>query len=421
MEATLSSKVCRRDSQRHCAIAASVFFFVAATVVQASGSESRKSAKGAHWVGTWASSPQLADSNSAPAPGFVDCTLRQIVHLSVGGSQIRVRFSNAFGTTALMITSARVAKAAPSGSIQLESDRDLLFQGRPSTTIPAGALMYSDALNFDARALSDLAVTIHLAVAPEGVTTHSGARATSYLAQGDEVSAAELSSPRTTDHWYFLNGVDVLSNKSAAVVVLGDSITDGKNSSTNENRRWPDELARRLHANKSTSNVGVLNEGIGGNRLLQDGLGPNGLARLDRDVLAQTSPRWLIVLEGVNDIGTCTEKCEPAANAQNIICAYQQIILRAHSQGIRVYGATITPFGRSFYDSAEAERARQTVNDWIRTSGQFDAVIDFDAAIRDPNNPLNLSAGADSGDHLHPSDAGYKTMADSVNLKLFTK
>jgi lysophospholipase L1-like esterase len=281
--------------------------------------------------------------------------------------------------------------------------------------------MYSDVLTFDARPLSDLVVTIHLANAPEGVTIHSGGRATSYLAQGDEVFAAELPSPRTIDHWYFLNGVDVLSSKSAAVVVLGDSIANGKNSTTNENRRWLDDLARRLQADKRTSNIGVLNEGIGGNRLLHDGLGPNALARLDRDVLAQTSPRWLIVSEGVNDIGTCKAHCDLASPAQDIIGAYEQIILRAHSQGIRVYGATITPFGGSFYDSAEGERARQTVNNWIRTSGQFDAVIDFDAAIRNLDNPTQLSPSGDSGDHLHPSDAGYKTMADSVNLKLFTQ
>jgi lysophospholipase L1-like esterase len=422
LEETLSPKVGRVDTRRHRVIAASVFFFLATTVVQAFGSGPRKFEKGAHWVGTWASSPQLADGSSTPpAPGFADCTLRQIVHLSLGGSQIRIRFSNAFGTSALTISSAHVAKWAKNGSIQPESDRALTFQGRPSITIPPGALIYSEPLEFDARPLTDLAVTIHLRDAPETVTTHSGARATSYLARGDEVSAGDLPSAQTVDHWYFLNGVDVMANNSTAVAVLGDSITDGKNSTTNENRRWPDDLARRLLANRRTAHVSVLNEGIGGNRLLQNGLGPNALARLDRDVLTQTGVRWLIVFEGVNDIGTCKERCDPVANAQDMIGAYQQIILRAHSHGIRVYGATITPFGRSFYDSPEAERTRQTVNNWIRNSGRFDEVIDFDAAMRDPNNPSDLAPGADSGDHLHPSDAGYKTMADSVNLKLFAK
>jgi lysophospholipase L1-like esterase len=202
-------------------------------------------------------------------------------------------------------------------------------------------------------------------------------------------------------------------------VVLGDSITDGKNSTTNGNGRWTDELARRLLANKPTSNVGVLNEGIGGNRLLHDGLGPNALARLDRDALTQTGARWLIVLEGVYDIGACRETCDLESIASEIVGAYRQIIVRAHSQKTKVYGATITPFGRSFYASPGAERARQTVNQWIRTSGQFDAVIDFDAAARDPGNLSDLSAASDSGDHLHPNNAGYKTMANSIDLKLF--
>jgi lysophospholipase L1-like esterase len=236
------------------------------------------------------------------------------------------------------------------------------------------------------------------------------------------VSAPELPSAQTVDHWYFLNGVDVLTrNSSAAVVVLGDSITDGRGSTTNGNGRWPDELARRLHGNKHTANVGVLNEGIGGNRLLRDGLGPNALARLDRDVLSQTGVRWLVVFEGVNDIGTCTGTCDLDSTTKDIIAAYQQIILRAHSHSMRVYGATITPFAGHSYSAPEAERARQTVNQWIRTTGHFDAVIDFDAVTRDPNNPSQLSARADSGDRLHPADAGYKIMADSINLKLFAK
>lgn len=379
--------------------------------------------KASHWVGTWASSPQLADSPATPlAPGFSDCTLRQVVHVSVGGAKIRVRFSNAFGRTALTIVSAHVARATARGAIQSGTDKPLTFNEQSSVAIPAGALMYSDPVDFDLPPLSDLAVTIRLNGVPEGVTTHMGSRATSYFSLGDGVSALEPTSAQTADRWYFLNGVDVSSRtSSAAVVVLGDSITDGKNSTTNGNGRWPDELARRLHANKHTRDVGVLNEGIGGNRLLHDDLGPNALARLDRDALTQTGVRWLVILEGVNDIGTCTNGCDPSSTANDIIVSYQQIILRAHSQNIRVYGATIMPFGGSFYATSEAERARQTVNRWIRTSARFDAVIDFDVVTRDPNNPSNLSAGVDSGDHLHPADVGYKAMADSIDLKLFTK
>lgn len=382
---------------------------------------SGKQQKGALWVGTWASSPQLADAGSLPpAPEFADTTLRQVVHVSVGGSQIRIRFSNSFGTTALTVSSAHVAKAGRNGSILPDTDRALAFEGRPSVTIPPGALMYSDPVDFDLRPLSDLAVSMRLQGVLVGVTTHSGSRATSYLAQGDVVAAADLPSPQTIDHWYFLNGVDVVSrDRAAAVVVLGDSITDGKNSTTNENRRWTDELTRRLYANGRTKHVGVLNQGIGGNRLLHDGLGPNALARLDRDVLTQTGVRWLVVLEGVNDIGTCTKECNLDSVAQGIIGAYEQIIVRAHSQNIRVYGGTITPFGGSFYATPDAERARQTVNRWIRTSGQFDAVIDFDARTRDSKNSSNLSPEADSGDHLHPADTGYKIMVDAIDLKLF--
>jgi lysophospholipase L1-like esterase len=386
-------------------------------------SASANDTKASHWVGTWACSPQLADLPGEPsAPAFADTTLRQIVHISVGGTKIRVRFSNAFGRTALIITSAHVAKAAVHGAIQAGTDKPLTFDEQPTVTIPTGALMYSDPLDFDLPALSDLAVTIYLNNPPEGITTHAGSRATSYLASGDAVSASELPSTQAVDHWYFLNGVDVLTpNSSAAAVVLGDSITDGKGSSTNGNGRWPDVLARRLHANKRTVNVGVLNEGIGGNRLLHDGLGPNALARLDRDVLSQTGVRWLVIFEGVNDIGTCTGACDHEATAHDIIAAYQQIILRAHSHNIRVYGATITPLGGSFYATPRTEQACQTVNQWIRASGQFDAVIDFDVAARDPQNPSQLSAQVDGGDHLHPGETGYKIMADSVNLKLFAK
>jgi lysophospholipase L1-like esterase len=379
--------------------------------------------RASRWVGTWACSPQLADADiSPPAAALADGTLRQIVRVSIGGTKIRARFSNALGNSDLTIGSAHIARAA-NGKIESATDVPLTFHEQASVTIPAGALMYSDPVAFDLPPLSDLVVTIHLlASVPGGVTVHSGSRATSYFVHGDAVSVSEWPSPQRDDHWYFLNGVDVAVKKSASsVAVLGDSITDGKNSTTNGNGRWTDELARRLHANKGTASVGVLNEGIGGNRLLHDGLGPNALARLDRDVLAQPGVRWLIVLEGVNDIGTCTSACDLDTIAHDMIGAYEQIIFRAHAHGIRVYGATILPFGGSFYASPDTERIRQSVNRWIRTGGQFDAVIDFDMVTRDPKSPANLSAAADSGDHLHPGDAGYKLMGDSVSLKLFAK
>jgi len=283
--------------------------------------------------------------------------------------------------------------------------------------------MLSDPLEFDLAPLSDLAVTVRLTGAPVDVTTHPGARATSYLQAGDAVSARDLPHASRVDHWYFLSGVDVLADGSShAIVALGDSITDGRNSTTNGNGRWTDGLARRLFSDLSTRRVAVLNQGIGGNRLLRDGLGPNALARLDRDVLAQSGVRWLVVLEGINDLGTrgaARANGEPVATVQDVTGAYEQIVLRAHARGIRVYGATLLPYEGAGYFAADGEADRQAINTWIRTSGVFDAVIDFDAAARDARNPSRLRAAADSGDHLHPGDAGYKIMADAIDLALF--
>jgi lysophospholipase L1-like esterase len=335
--------------------------------------------------------------------------------VSTGASQLRVRFSNAFGSAPLTLTSAHVALAAGGSAIKPESDRALTFHGQSSVTIPAGALMVSDPLAFALAPLSDLAVTVHFGSLPGELTAHPGSRTTSYVQNGDAVSAVDLPSAARTDHWWFVNGVDVLSKSDAgAVVTLGDSITDGRGTTTNGNTRWPDMLARRLQANKKTTGIGVLNQGIGGNRLLHDGLGPNALARLDRDVLAQSGVRWLLVLEGINDLGT------RSAKAEEVIVAFEQIIMRAHAHSIRVYGSTIMACEGSPYFTPELEAARQAINAWIRTSGKFDAVIDFDAATRDPQHPSRLSTAADSGDHLHPHDGGYKIMADAIDLKLFT-
>jgi lysophospholipase L1-like esterase len=282
----------------------------------------------------------------------------------------------------------------------------------------------SDPLEFDVAPLSDLALTVYLRGAPAEVTGHPGSRTTSYLEPGERVSAPDLKEPARADRWYFISGIDVLAGPSAsAVAILGDSITDGRGSTTNGNDRWPDNLARRLRANRATAEVAVLNHGIGGNRLLRDGKGPNGLARLDRDVLSQPGVRWLIVLLGVNDIGTAAgarARGGVGATPDDLVAAYDQIVRRAHGHGIRVYGATILPFeGFSAYFTPEAEADRQRVNEWIRTSGVFDAVIDFDAVTRDPEKPSRLVAAVDGGDHLHPSAAGYEVMADAIDLALF--
>ena len=281
------------------------------------------------WVGTWAAAPQqVEDANLPPAPGFGDATLRQIVRVSIGGRQMRLRFSNAFGKSELTLVSVRVARSAGGSSIQKETDRPVTFRGSASVVIPAGAMVVSDALDFELPPLSNLTVTIHVRGAPAAVTGHPGSRTTSFLQAGDAAAALELTSAVRVVHWYFLSGIDVMAPAdAAAVAVLGDSITDGRGSTTDGNDRWPDVLARRLHAANPAAPIAVLNLALGGNRLLRDGVGPNALARLDRDVLAQSGVRWLIVLEGVNDIGTrkaARAKGEWAPTADDIILAYDR-------------------------------------------------------------------------------------------------
>ena len=353
-----------------------------------------------------------------PPPGLTGSTLRQVIHLSVGGPAVRVRFSNAFSSAPLSITAAHLARSLGGHAIDVTTDRQLTFNGGDSVLIAPGATATSDSLPFDAPPSSDLAITIHIAAAPPDLTGHPGARTTSYIQAGQWVAAPAMPDAVTTDHWYVLAGVDV-ATRGAAVVTLGNSITDGRGSGTNRNNRWPDNLARRLQADPRTRHVAVLNAGIGGNAVVTGGLGPTALSRLDRDVLAQEGARWVILLEGVNDIGGAQQPGTAAAVAQRLLAAYREIIDRVHARGVRIYGATLPPFGGSQYDGAEREAARRTVNDWIRQSGAFDAVIDFDNGLRDPAQPGRLLPSADSGDHLHPNEAGYQLMADAIDLALF--
>jgi len=384
----------------------------------------------AAWVGSWASAQQIPEPGNALAPeDLADSTLRQIVHLTLGGKLLRVRLSNAFGTEPLHITDVHIARplSPQSGSIDVSSDKPLTFSGRPDVIIPAGADYVSDAIAFDAAPLSDLAISLHIDQPPAQQTGHPGSRETSFLVHGDQVASEDLIGAKQVEHWYFLSGVEVEAPKGAgAIVTLGDSITDGHGSTTDGNDRWPDDLARRLQASPATRALGVLNVGIGGNRLLLDGLGPNALARFDRDVLAQPGVRALIVLEGINDLGTLTREAEvtPAehdALTARLIGAYEQLVLRAHAEGLKVMGATITPDGDSTYyhPGPLSEAARQTINQWIRAKGHFDAVADFDAATRDPAHPDEMLPACDSGDHLHPSPAGYRAMANAIPLAFF--
>jgi lysophospholipase L1-like esterase len=310
-----------------------------------------------------------------------------------------------------------VALATTGNGIDVATDRELTFSGQPSVTIPGNQAVYSDPLDFPLTALTKIAITIHFGTVPTDITGHPGSRTTSFIQSGDAVSSATLASPSMTDHWYFITRLDVMApNTSGAVVVLGDSITDGRGSTTNGNDRWPDALARRMQANAATSGVSVLNQGIGGNAVLTGGLGPTAIARFERDVLGQSGVRWIIVLEGVNDIGGSSS----ANVATDLIAAYQGFIDAAHDRGLLIYGVPILPFGGSSYDSVAHEMARTTVNEWIRAPGNFDAVIDLDAAVRDPAAPTMLLEAYDTGDNLHLNPAGYQAMGDAVDLALFT-
>jgi lysophospholipase L1-like esterase len=394
---------------------------------------SLQSASGrALWVTSWGASQQVPEpQNALPADQMRDLTLRQIVRLSAGGDALRVHLSNAFGTEALHFTSVHVARALlPSSSaIDPSTDRPLTFAGLSEVVVPPGAEFVSDPLELAVAPLSNLAVTFHLDRAPDRETGHPGSRATSYYIQGDFVGAANLSDAKQIEHWYQLAQIDVRSAPGArSIVALGDSITDGHGATTNGNNRWTDVLAERLQAGRKSRNIGVSNQGIGGNHLLTDGLGPNALARFDRDVLAPAGVRWVIVFEGVNDLGAIAQRAdasaaEHAALVQRVIAAYQQMIVRAHAHGLLIYGATITPYvGSNYYHPGlVAEADRQAVNQWIRAAGHFDAVIDFDAVVRDPQHPDQLLPGFDCSDHLHPSAAGYKAMGDAIPLDLFAR
>ena len=392
------------------------------------------------WVTSWASSQQVPEPRNALGDtDLQDTTLRQIVHLSLGGPQLRVKVSNRYGVAPLHLTSVHIAKpvALDSSAIVPETDKALSFASKPDVTIPAGADYLSDAIAYPMGPQSDLVITMHVAEQPKVQTSHPGSRATSYYLHGNAVSAAELKDAKTIEHWYFISGVEVPAGPdAAAVAIVGDSITDGNGSTTNGNNRWTDVLARRLQANATTKWVAVLNHGIGGGRILKDGLGPNAMARFNNDVLAQAGIKYVIVFEGINDIGTLSHgNAEPpappakpelataddyAALVHNITAAYQQMINRAHDHGIRIYGATILPYAESFYykHDPQGDKARQAINEWIRTPGHFDAVIDLDKALRDPAHPEQLLPEYDKGDHLHPSVAGHAAIGNAVPLEL---
>ena len=400
------------------------------------------------WVATWATAlvaraqparggGPVAGAPAAPAPPaagrqggpggqapvtVANQTLRQIVRTSIGGSRVRVVLSNAFGTAPIEIGGGHLALRDKESNIVAQSAKPLTFSGRATGTILPGAVLLSDPVDLTVAPVSDLVVDLfvpgELGVGPSPVTTHNGASQTNYLSEpGNHSGAAALPVAGRTTAWFLLARVEVMAPANTlAVVAFGDSITDGARSTVDMNARWPDVLARRLAAQRGAP-VAVLNAGISGNRVLGDGAGVSALARFDKDVLMQTGVTHVVVMEGINDIGLARANASPGAD--DLIAAHKQLIERARARGLKVYGATLTPFEGAGYFTPEGEQKRQALNEWIRTSKAYDGVIDFDRVTRDPNAPSKFLPAYDSGDRLHPGDAGYKAMGDAVDLALF--
>jgi lysophospholipase L1-like esterase len=377
------------------------------------------------WTGTWGAAP-AGPSPAADLQTFSNQTLRLIVHTSTGGNRVRIRVSNEFGTTPLRIGAARIGLRATGSDVAPGTDRALTFSGRAAITIPAGAPVLSDPVELNVPALADLAISLYLPGTVEANTIHAIASQTNYVSvQGDYSAAGTLPVQRTISSWPFLTEVDI-DGPGPAIVTLGDSITDGTRSTPDTNNRWPDWLARRLQTVRDpvlgiNARLGVVNRGISSNRLLSNPVnllgGRSILERFDRDVLATAGVRYLTLMIGINDIGN-SPNTSPIP-AEELIAGYRQVIARAHARGIVVYGATLTPFEGAGYYSPEKEAVRQAVNNWIRSTDEFDGVIDFDLATRDPAHPTRFLPAYDSGDHLHPNDLGYQAMGNAVPLTLF--
>ena len=385
-----------------------------------------------HWVTTWMVAsigrPQTAGTSAAApnSPASIDFsnqTLREIVHVSLGGSRTRVVLSNAFGTRPLIVGAANLGIRERDSSLASSSGRPLTFAGKPSATIPAGAILLSDPVDLQVPPLADLAIDVYLpgdTNAASPLTMHAGAHQTNYVsAPGNHAGKQDFPVVMTMQSWFVLARVEVAAPESVGVVVaLGDSITDGARTTSDTNNRWPDHLARRLMSASGGARMATANAAIAGNRVLNEAnivMGINALARFDRDVLGTSGATHVVVLEGINDIGMM-----PSAGADDVISGHRQLIERAHAHKLRIYGATLTPFEGHSTFTADNEAKRQAVNQWIRTSSAYDGVIDFDAATRDPDRAARLLERYDSGDHLHPNDAGQRAMADAIDLTLFS-
>jgi lysophospholipase L1-like esterase len=404
-------------------------------------------AGGEHWVGTWATAevgrpqtpptqvqgppPFMANQCPAGAPNpatflhFTNQTLRQIVHVGIGGSKVRVVLSNRYGTAPITIGAAHLALRDRGASIQVASARPLAFSGQPTFTIPPGAIVQSDPVDLTVPDMADLAIDLYLpgdTNAPAPLTMHMGAFQTSYVSgTGNHVGTAAMPTVATTQSWFIVHRVEVMAPRSVGgLVTYGDSITDGTRSTPDTNNRWPDHLVRRLLSAPTPVRMGVMNAGIAGNRVLSNGAfnaGINALARFEQNVLAMPGVSHVVFMEGINDIGQAREN--PTPTAEDLIAGHKQLIDRAHSRGLKMYGATLTPFYGAAYYTEVGEKKRLAVNDWIRTGNAYDGVVDFDKVTRDPNDPKKILAAYDSCDHLHPSDAGYKAMAEAIDLAIF--
>jgi lysophospholipase L1-like esterase len=392
-------------------------------------------ADAAEWVQTWGAAPLPPAAASGPFPAtasFSNQTIRQTVRVSVGGGRVRLRLSNEYGTKPLVVGAARIAISDDKGNIKTGTDKPVLFAGKPSAIIPAGAPFLSDPIDLKVEGLTSLSVSLYFPEDTGPCTCHATGVQNGFVSEAGDFTAKEFTPAQKIQYRAFISGVDVESASTArSVVVLGDSISDGVGATVDANHRWPDLLANRLNA-KGAKGWGVVNMGISGNRVLGDGAGQSALARFDRDVLSATGVKAVVIFEGVNDLGIAygnfgtgpmAERFKAQAGrkvtAEDMIGGYRQLIARAHARGLKVIAATITPYGGAMYYSAEGEAVRQAINNWIRTGKEVDGVIDFDAAIRDPANPTQIKDGFHAGDHLHGSDAGYSAMAAVIDLKLF--
>lgn len=411
-------------------------FLFAWTAIPAFAAESSNPIKG--WITTWASTPAPRWAEELPAPFGVpellgNQTIRQVARVSVGGDKVRVVLSNEYGTKPLKIGAGSVAVAGKDGKVDKASLKPLTWGGRPFVVAPPGASVISDPLDFKVGPLSELAVSIFLPDRTALTSVHWDGVQTAYVsAPGDFVSAESFKAESTLTKRLFLSGIQVdAAEASRAIVFFGDSITDGSCSTVDANNRWPDHIAERLQA-AGQKDVAVVNHAYAGNRVLSDGMGVNALARLDDHILSQPRLSTVVFMMGINDIGwpgpNAVTPDDKVPTADDIITGYRQIIDRTHAAGARIVGATLTPFADTFkgspvegYYTPEKEKIRGAVNKWIRTSGAFDAVIDFDKVIEDPAKPGHVLAKFDCGDHLHPNDAGYKAMAESVDLEMLLR